>query len=125
MLKLGEKGAIPQNDNETYMAHIEYCIKLMGIDHVGCGPDTIYGDHVGYYRAIEEAQKTAGLGHYQQPGGKIDEGLNTLPRYVKGLENPTEALYNVTRWMVKHGYSDSEIAKIIGGNALELLKKVW
>ncbi len=115
----------PKNDIETYMAHVEYCIKLMGLNHVGCGPDTIYGDHVGYYRALEEALTTAGLGHYSRPGGKVDEGLNTLPRYVKGLENPTEALQNVTRWMVKHGYSDSEIAKIIGGNALELLKKVW
>jgi membrane dipeptidase len=115
----------PKNNIETYMAHVEYCIELMGIDHVGCGPDTIYGDHVGYYRTLEQELKTGGLGHYPRPRGKVDEGLETLPRYVKGIENPTEALQNVTRWMVNHGYSDQEIVKIIGGNALQLLKKVW
>jgi len=41
------------------------------------------------------------------------------------LENPTECLQNVARWMIRHGYSDQEITKIIGGNALQVLQKVW
>ena len=108
------------------MEHLEYCINLVGIDTIGCGPDTLYGDHVGIYRVGEEEFKTAGLGHYSRPG-KIGDGLvvETLPDYVKGMENPTECLQNITRWMVKHGYSDEEIAKVIGGNALRLLKQVW
>ena len=32
---------------------------------------------------------------------------------------------NIMRWMVKHGYGDDEIKKIIGGNAIRLLEKVW
>ncbi|MFX1516714.1 MAG: dipeptidase [Promethearchaeota archaeon] len=111
---------------DTYMEHVEYCIDLMGIDFVGCGPDTLYGDHVGLYRFGERELKLAGLGHYSRPD-KRGDGLvvDTLPDYVKGMENPTECLRNITRWMVKHGYSDQEIAKIIGGNALRLLKRVW
>jgi membrane dipeptidase len=111
---------------ETYMKHLEYCIDLVGIQYVGCGPDTFYGDHVGLYRLEDEQLRSGGLGHYKRPGQKGD-GLvvSTLPDYVKGMENPTECLQNITRWMVKHGYSDPEIAKVIGGNALELLKKVW
>ncbi|MFX0204959.1 MAG: dipeptidase [Candidatus Hodarchaeota archaeon] len=111
---------------DTYMEHLEYCINLMGIDHVGCGPDTLYGDHVGFYRLMEERQKKAGLGHYIRPGF-IGDGSNieALPDYVLGMENPTECLHNVTRWLIKHGYSDHEITKIIGGNALRLLKQVW
>jgi membrane dipeptidase len=43
---------------------------------------------------------------------------------VKGLENPNEFI-NVARWMIKHGYSDAEITKIIGGNILRILENVW
>ncbi len=111
---------------ETYMQHLEYCIDLVGIEYVGCGPDSFYGDHVGLYRLEDEQLKSGGLGHYTRPGQKGD-GLvvSVLPDYVKGMENPTECLQNITRWMVKHGYSDPEIVKVIGGNALRLLKKVW
>ncbi|MFX1505352.1 MAG: dipeptidase [Promethearchaeota archaeon] len=111
---------------DTYMDHLVYIIDLIGIDYVGCGPDTLYGDHVGLYRFEEENAKTAGLGRYPRPG-KRGDGLITdhLPDYVKGMENPTECLQNITRWMVKNGYSDQEIVKIIGGNALRLLKQVW
>ena len=115
----------PVHTINTYMDHIEYCIDLVGIDYVGCGPDSLYGDHVGYYRLEAERLKTEGLGHYPRPERKSSRDLDTLPDYVKGMENPTECLQNVTRWMVKHGYSDQEIAKVIGHNALRLLKQVW
>ena len=45
--------------------------------------------------------------------------------YVAGIENPTEAFPNIVRWLVKHGYSDDDIAKVIGGNAMRVLDKVW
>jgi membrane dipeptidase len=111
---------------ETYMAHVEYCIELMGIDNIGCGPDTLYGDHVGFYRMDDDRYETEGLGHYSRPGQKPpDFDPKDLPDYVRGMENATEAISNVARWMVKNGYSDQEIAKVIGGNALRLLKEVW
>ena len=107
----------------------------MGIDYVGCGPDTSYADHVGMYLHNLENSKKMGLGHYSRRDRKaspnqylgIDMNIEALKRlkYVRGMENPTECLQNVARWMVKHGYSDKEIAKIIGGNALRLLREVW
>jgi membrane dipeptidase len=120
----------PIGSIESYMECLEYCINLVGIDHVGCGPDTLYGDHQNHYRAFQERSKIDGLGHYERPGKvvtprrwPVPEGLRD-PGYVKGLENPNEFV-NIARWMIKHGYSDAEIAKIIGGNALELIRKVW
>ncbi len=50
--------------------------------------------------------------------------METMVEYVAGLENPSD-FPNVVRWLVKHGYSDSEIAKIIGGNGMRLLSAVW
>jgi len=124
----------PLHSIDSYMEHIEYCIDLIGIDHVGCGPDTNYGDHVGLYLTNLERNKKLGLGHYQRPGKDgeskflgIDMNVKQLKelKYVRGMENPSECLQNVCRWMIKNGYSDLEIKKIIGLNGLELVKKVW
>lgn len=102
---------------EPFMAHFEYCVDLVGIDHVCFGPDTMYGDHVGLHHLF-----AANLSQKQQRTSvpKFDE-----VEYVKGLENPTEASKNILRWLVKHQYSDEDIAKVLGGNVLRVLKETW
>ena len=110
---------------ESYMECVEYCIDLMGIDHVGCGPDTLYGNHQGLYEYWYARRQ----GKHDRPGRKVEEPIPVPegavdPGYVKGLENPNEFV-NIARWMIKHGYSDGKIAKIIGLNALRMLEKVW
>jgi membrane dipeptidase len=45
--------------------------------------------------------------------------------YVKGAENPSEFFPNAARWLVKNGYSDAEIKKVIGENPLRVLKETW
>ena len=97
----------------------------MGIDHVGCGPDTLYGDHVGLYKLYDDRMTKDGMGHYSRPKQQEDLEVTELPTHVRGLENPTEAVRNVIRWLVKNGYSDEDIAKIAGKNALRVLEKVW
>ena len=44
--------------------------------------------------------------------------------YVDGLENPSE-YPNIIRWLVREGYSDQEIAKVVGENTLRVLIQVW
>jgi membrane dipeptidase len=102
----------PRHGIEAVMEHFEYCVELMGIDHVGFGPDTFFGDHV----ALHE-RYAANL-----DSGEPDE--HEWVRYVEGLENPGE-FPNVIRWLVGHGYDDEQIAKVVGGNALRALREVW
>ena len=115
----------PVGSIESYMQCVEYCIDLMGIDHVGCGPDTLYGDHQGLYKYWFSRK----MGHHRRPGRtarttlKVPEGT-VNPGYVKGLENPNEFV-NIVRWMIKNGYSDEEIAKIIGYNMLHIIENAW
>ena len=89
---------------------------------MGFGLDTLYGDHVGlhdtYAVALSIKESQAGAAESKNPPHEKVE-------YVKGVENPTESPYNVVRWMVKHGYSDDDIVKAIGGNAVRLLRDVW
>jgi membrane dipeptidase len=100
---------------ESVMEHFQYIEKLIGIDYVSFGPDTLFGDHVGLHHLFAKELSIKET----HAGAKFDE----VP-FVDGLENPSE-YRNIVRWLVKNGYSDGEIAKVIGGNTLRVLKKVW
>jgi len=115
----------PVGSIESYMECVEYCVDLMGIDHVGCGPDTLYGNHQGLYEYwfARRLGKQDRLGREHEEPFPVPPGVED-PGYVKGLENPNEFV-NIARWMIKHGYSDGEIAKVMGLNALRLLEEAW
>lgn len=101
---------------ESFMEHFEYCANLVGIDHVAFGPDVLFGDHVGLHTALTDALSIgASRGHLQYD--KVE--------YVDGIENPAEAFPNIVRWLVKHGYSDEDIGKAVGGNVMRVLKAAW
>jgi membrane dipeptidase len=105
---------------DGFMEHFEYVKALVGIEHVGFGPDTVYGDHVGLhhtYAAALSIKESKGAG---KPGQEYQEVA-----YVEGLENPTEGSFNIVRWLVKNRYSDEEIEKVMGGNALRVMADAW
>ncbi len=106
----------PLHSIESYMEHFEYVANLVGLDHVAFGPDTLFGDHVGLHHAFMAALSI----------GSIFKGVQfeEVP-YVKGAENPAEILPNATRWLVAHGYKSEEIAKVLGLNALRVIKETW
>lgn len=106
----------PLHSIESYMEHFEYVANLVGIDHVAFGPDTLFGDHVGLHHVFAAALSISAA----RGGVQFEE----VP-YVKGLENPAEVFPNVTRWLVVHGYKAEEIAKVLGLNALRVLKETW
>ncbi len=107
----------PQHSIYSYMEHFEYIKDLVGIEHVAFGPDTLYGDHVGLHHAF--------AAHLSTKGTQGDTSSFEEVEYVKGIENPTEASKNILRYLVKAGYSDDDIEKVIGGNVLRVLKEVW
>ena len=104
----------PEHDLESVMEHFEYVKELVGIDGVTFGPDTMYGDHVGLHRQNADSY-----------GDDSSDEKFTFCLYVKGCENPTECWKNIPRWLILHGYSDEEIAKVIGGNTLRYLKNFY
>jgi len=105
---------------ESFMEHFEYIKGLVGIDHVGFGPDTVYGDHVGLHHTY-----MANLSIKESRGaGKPDQHFEEV-EYVEGLENPTEGSHNIIRWLVAHDYPDDEIEKVMGGNALRVMRAAW
>lgn len=106
----------PKHSLDSVMDHFQYCVDLVGIDHVSFGPDTLFGDHVGLHDAFS-SNLSIGQAH-----GHVD--YEKQP-YVDGIENPAEEFYNIIGWLVKNGYSDDEIRKVVGGNTMRVLEEVW
>jgi membrane dipeptidase len=106
----------PEHSIESFMEHFEYCVDLVGIDHVTFGPDALFGDHVALHHAFR-SHLSIGAAHGSADFEEVD--------HVRGLENPAECFPNIVRWLVKHNYSDDEIATVTGGNTLRVLEEVW
>lgn len=68
--------------------HIDYIVKLVGIDHVGIGSDF--------------------------------DGIQAVP---SDLSNVSE-LPNLTKELIKRGYTENDIDKILGGNILRVMQEV-
>jgi membrane dipeptidase len=64
--------------------HLDYIVKLIGVDHVGLGSDF--------------------------------DGVNSLPAGLDGVED----FPKITEELVKRGYSNKDIRKILGGNLLRV-----
>lgn len=97
----------------SVIKHFEYIRDLVGIDHVTFGTDTLYGDHVALHGASKKYIKA-----------DVADDMVRVP-YVKGMENMTEISKNIVRYLVKENYSDEDIAKVMGGNILRILKGTW
>jgi len=97
---------------EDMLRHIDYIVKLISIDHVAIGLDNVFSDQVEHHRQAAKTTFKLAL---------IGQELNAP--YMYGIESPEE-WPNITRGLVSRGYSDDEIKKIIGGNALRVIQEV-
>jgi len=96
----------PRQDINCVLDHYDYFVKLVGVDHVGIGTDTQIGDHVGFHRVL--------LGR---------NAPDSLPAaYLDGLESPADGS-NIVRALIARGYSDEEVRKIAGLNALDFFRR--
>lgn len=97
---------------ENYLDHLEYAIDVAGIDHIGLGTDFFEG-------------KTAAtwLTNSIYPEFKSDYATVNSRRAV-GFENIME-LPNVVNGLLKRGFSEEDIRKVLGGNFLRVFRQVW
>lgn len=100
---------------ESVMDHFEYIAELVGLEHVGFGPDTLFVDHVGLHRQFAHLLSGATAAAPEHP--RVE--------YVKGLESPEECFRNIVGWLVGHGYTDDEIRLVAGANVLRALRDIW
>ncbi|WP_341534107.1 dipeptidase [Sphingosinicella soli] len=93
--------------------HIDHVVRLVGIDHVGIGSDIdMYG-----YDDMSPAALAEARAYYKSYA--IREKAD-----VEGFDNPLK-IFNLTEELVRRGYSNEDIGKILGKNFQRLLQTVW
>ena len=83
--------------------HISHIADLVGIDHVGLGLDFVKDDGPLY-----PEDEIFGVGEN---------------RLIPDFENEDD-LPNITEWMIRRGFREDDIFKVLGGNFVRLLKAV-
>ena len=83
-----EAGRLAAPPLSLIMEHINYMVKVAGIDHIALGSDF--------------------------------DGIEYTPQ---GLEDGTK-LINITRELVRQGYLDEDILKIMGGNVMRVIEEI-
>jgi membrane dipeptidase len=91
---------------ESVLNHIDRVVRLVGVEHVGVGSDV---DLEGRSRL------SAAMLRQEHILGRTDlDGLN-YPKKV----------FDLTEGLVRRGYSDHDIARILGGNFQRTLSEIW
>lgn len=109
---------VHQDPNHTtidhVLDHIEYVIRLVGVDHVGIGTDWPMSDVLWSLIYFKE---------HIAPKLGFAKGDGPSTETVAGLEKYSYFI-NFTRGLVARGYTDEEIAKIMGGNWLRVFEDI-
>ena len=99
---------------EKLLDHIDHIVHLVGVEHVGLGLDFAEGKQPLSHRKIWRARRPDIFGDFPDvPTNPFAEGLESISK-----------LPNLTKGLVKRGYSDKEIRKVMGDNFLRLLTDV-
>lgn len=103
---------LPRCPLARYAQDIEYVRALVGVDHVGLGPDFVHGKHMPY-----------GLGRSMIFPPEMVEPQEPL-RFTVGFEDPSQ-FPNVAAELRRRGWSQGDVAKVMGGNWLRVYRAVW
>lgn len=112
-------------DINAMLDHIEYAAKLVGPDHVGIGTDVAYVPRANGAEMAKAAARRPTRPRWENfwlPGTTgAGSGWGT-PEQVMSMAWTNWPLFTVG--MVQRGFSDEDIAKIIGGNVLRVVDAV-
>lgn len=100
---------------DDFLDAIESVLEVAGIDHVGIATDFCEGQDMAYWRYLRRIHGTVTYGDPEVP--RPDPA-------VRGLENAS-LLPKVPAGLLARGYSEEEVAKIVGGNWVRLYSDVW
>ena len=102
---------------DNVIRHIDHIVDLVGIDHVGIGLD------------FDHWEKIDNIHRAMCPAPGTIEGFYTgIPDKDHMLDDPNrlEECGVITEYLLRHGYSDEDVKKILGGNLMRLMEDtIW
>lgn len=104
-----------RHDLDAVLDHLDHLAELVGVGYVALGPDVMYGRH----HELHEI-RAASTGGYALTGDGAQERVD----FVDGVENPTEAFWNITAGLVGRGWADDDIRAVLGANARRVLEQI-
>lgn len=108
-VRLREEGVVPTLND--FLRHVEYAVKLVGVDHVGIGTD------------VNENNETRRI-WYREAHPEV-VGSTEFHNYPAGFDGDLRKYATLTMALVAGGYSDEDISKMLGGNLLRVFRAVW
>ncbi len=97
---------------EDWLKHLDYLLNLIGPDHIGFGFDVGEGRSAAEVAILHGSLKNAGAGNAPKH------------RYIAELTSRSNFPCLVEA-LIKGGYDDDVIRKVLGGNMLRLFGQVW
>lgn len=99
---------------EHMIDHVDYIVKLVGIEHVGIGSDM---DMDGYDDVPEPAYSALKAGYKSSYAfrSKLD---------TDGFDHP-KRIFDLTEGLIRRGYSDDDIRLVLGQNFKRVLGDIW
>ena len=105
---------------KDFFANIDYLVQKAGIDHVGIGSDNGEGET----REEYEAMFKHGAGTYPEITAVLGSWYGWEGRMVEGMEQVT-VFPEITEELLKRGYKDDDVRKVLGGNWLRIYGQSW
>ncbi|MGY9056447.1 MAG: dipeptidase [Alphaproteobacteria bacterium] len=109
---------MPKGDASTVedvLDGYEHMINIAGENNVGIGTDFTQGYGVEFFKYLRADKGT---------GRALSSGFAKRPDNPIGLDGPSEYV-NLTEAMIKRGWPESRIRKVLGENWLGFLEEVW
>lgn len=103
----------PNPTIEDMLDHVDYLVRLVGVDHVGLGLDLTTGHERDDYSLLDYKPEMY-RGVWVKGVQQAISGMNSLADVPR-----------ITRGLLARGYSDADVMGILGGNFARVLTELW
>lgn len=108
-------------DLDDLIDHVDYFYRLVGIEHISVGLDYYSG-----MAGVSSDEESKAMYEQSIKTGRWDQRAYPPPpyHYPAGIEMP-DKLPNLTAGLLRRGYKEDDVEKILGKNLIRVFKEVW